>query len=309
MSILIASNAIQPQAWIEALKAVAPDIPVLTLEEVSDVSAIKFALAWNHPAGVFQQFPNLLAVSSMGAGVDHMLKDPDFPGHVPMVRIIDPKLSNDMFEFALAVIMGHLRNLNYHARNQQHGLWKKKHYLGMADVRIGVMGDGVIGSHVATCLQAVGFDVSSWGRTEGAERSYRKYSGSEQLPAFLQQSDVLICLLPLTDSTRGMLNGTHLSYLPQGALVVNLGRGAHVVDADLIRLLDQEYLSGAYLDVFVTEPLPAEHPFWTHPKIHVTPHIASVTTPASVAPQVIENYRRALAGEELLNRVDKARGY
>jgi len=309
MTVVIVSDFANPQPWINGLKKADPEVEVIMHDELQDRSKVEFALAWNHPPGIFMQFPNLKTISSLGAGVDHLLKDPDIPSHINIVRIIDPLLSQDMFEFALAVIMSRLKSLVHFRENQHKKVWKKKRYLRMDQVRVGVMGTGVIGHHVASNLLRIGFSVSGWSRSQGQPAAYKKYFGQNQLKAFLNNTDILISLLPLTPETHGMLNKNTLGMLPQGAWVVNLGRGPLLVDGDLIILLDAGHLAGANLDVFHQEPLPENHPFWAHPKVYITPHVASLTDPESVAPQIIENYRRTLQKQPLLNLVNRKKGY
>ena len=309
MSLVVFSKVHKVKPWIDALKEAGPDIEILTHDKVQDKEKVLFALAWNHPRGIFKQFPNLKCISSMGAGVDHIMSDPDIPEKAAVVRIVDPLLSQDLAEFALALIMNHLRGITNYRLLQDQILWKKKRYLRMAGVKIGIMGTGAIGNHVAGFLQSCGFSVAGWGKNPGKPGSYKRYHGKDQLEPFLQQSDILVCLLPLTPETEGILNKDALGKLPAGAFVINLGRGAHVVDQELIEMVNNGQLSGASLDVFRKEPLPADHPFWKHPKIHITPHVASLTTPESVAPQIIENYRRAAEGRPLHNKVDKEKGY
>lgn len=309
MSLVIISPARNLDSWISALKKAAPAIEVYRHQQIADKGSVTFALAWAHPPGIFSQYPNLKCISSMGAGVDHLLSDPDIPENIHIVRILDPKLSQDMFEFSLAAIMNRLRSLTHYRINQTRGIWKKQQYRNMADVRIGIMGTGIIGNHTAIGLQQVGFRVHGWSRTPGGKTSYKKFTGMEGLPSFLQQTDILICLLPLTESTRGILNLENLRQLPRGAWLINLGRGAHLDEAALLELLDQGHLEGANLDVFPEEPLPVDHPFWAHPLIHVTPHVASLTTPDSVAPQIADNYFRSRDNKPLLNEVDRNRGY
>jgi len=309
MPIVILSDFANPEPWINALKKAAPDLEVMVFNKSLDRSQVEFALAWNHPPGIFMTFPNLKTISSMGAGVDHLLKDQNIPAQANIVRIIDPLLSQDMYEFALAVIMNRMKNLTHFRENQQQKIWKKKRYQRMADVRVGLMGTGIIGNHVAENLAKVGFSVSGWSRTAGSSKAYPKFSGESQLSEFLGSCDFLICLLPLTAETRGILNKNTMGMLPVGAWVVNLGRGPLLVDEDLISLLNSGHLAGANLDVFHQEPLPADHPFWLHPKVYITPHIASLTDPESVVPQIIENYRRTINNQPLLNQVDREKGY
>ncbi|MBW6478178.1 MAG: glyoxylate/hydroxypyruvate reductase A [Bacteroidales bacterium] len=309
MSLVIFSNVHKIQPWIYALKNAGPDIEVISHEEIKDKNKVKFALSWDHPKGIFKEYPNLKCISSMGAGVDHIMNDPDIPEQIKIVRIIDPLLSQDLAEFALALTMNHLRGLGKYFYLQSRKTWKKSMYKRISDIKIGIMGTGAIGNHVALFLQSCGFSVSGWGKNPGKQTNYKRYHGYEQLDGFLGNINILICLLPLTPETKGILNRKTLGKLPQGAYLINLGRGLHIVDKDLIEMLDSGHLSGASLDVFEHEPLPADHAFWAHPAIQITPHVASLTTPASVAPQIIENYRRAINNQSLLNLVNREQGY
>lgn len=309
MAIVIASDFENTGPWIDALKKAAPSVDVLNIDEVGDRSVVEFVLAWNYPCSLLREYPHLKTISSMGAGVDHLLRDPSLPEHINVVRLVDPKLSQDIFEFALAIIMNRLRMLTFCRENQQNGVWKRKRYMRISDVHAGIMGTGVIGSHIATGLQKSGFKVSGWGRTPGKPAAYRKYNGAGQLEEFLRSVNILICMLPLTPFTENILNRENMQMLPQGSWIINLGRGGHLVDQDLIDLLDSGHLAGANLDVFREEPLPPGHPFWSHPRIYLTPHIASIPDPDSVAPQIIENYHRTLKKEPLLNMVNRQLGY
>jgi glyoxylate/hydroxypyruvate reductase len=309
MAIVIVSDVNNLKPWISALKKNDPAVEVLTLDEVRDKSAIKFALAWNYPHGLFREFPSLQTISSMGAGVDHIIHDPLLPEKVNLVRINDPLLTRDMYEFTLALVMNRLRMLNHYRENQLNGIWKKRRYLRMADVSIGILGTGVIGDFAARQLLKVGFEVTGWSRSPGNEAPYKKYHGSGQLDEFLGTASVLVCLLPLTPVTRGILNKENLQKMPEKSWVINLGRGGHIVDKDLIELIDSGHIDGANIDVFREEPLPPDHPFWKHPKIYITPHIASLPLPESVAPQIMDNYYRTISNQPLINVVDRDRGY
>ncbi len=309
MGILIISPGRDLKRWTDALQAEDPSVPLLFPDQVQNPDKITFALAWDHPSGIFRNYPNLRCISSFGAGVDHLINDADIPPHIRFVRIIDPLLSNDMFEFTLAVVMKYLRKLSLYCRYQGKSTWKKHAYLRMADVCIGVMGTGVIGNHVATGLKKAGFRVCGWGRGPGRKTAYKRYHGRTQLRDFLSSSNILVNLLPLTSKTLGIINSNLLTSLPHGAYLVNLGRGAHVVEEDLIRAIDSGHVSGAHLDVFDPEPLPGHHPFWTHPGIDISPHVASLTDPGSVAPQVMENYYRNMQNKPLMNMVSRELEY
>ncbi len=309
MSLVIICPDRNKDYWIRAFNKTDPSVEVLTEDQVIDNSSVIYTLAWKQPPGIFNRYPNLKCVSSLGAGVDHLVEDPHIPEEIDIVRIIDPVLSGDLFEFALAVIMNRLRSLTGYKIRQVRKEWKKSLYMRIEDLRIGIMGTGKIGNHMATKLSGMGFNVCGWARTKGKEEVYKKYAGQEELDSFLQKINMLICVLPLTKSTKGILNRENLQKLPEGSYLINLARGPHLVDDDLISLLDSGHLSGASLDVFHSEPLPPGHPFWSHPDINLTPHVASITDPERVSDQIIENYHRVKKGEKPLNIVSRKLGY
>lgn len=295
-----------PQPWVDAITAVAPHIDLQVWPNDGDKADITFALVWAQPLGVFAQYPNLRVISSMGAGVDNLLQDPSIPTHVPVVRMVDPRLVTQMGDYVLAATLNAVRQFPSYMQQQQ---WQPLPPRNVDSVTVGVMGLGQIGKAVANRLLTVGFQVVGWSRRAKSMQGVRVFAGHQQLSDFLAASDILVCLLPLTSETENILNSQTLGQLPQGAYVVNVARGNHLVEEDLLSLINKNHLAGACLDVFRQEPLPQGHPFWSHPKILVTPHIASLTDPISVAPQIVENYRRMEAGEPLLNQVDKHRGY
>ncbi len=309
MAIYVVCDLENLEPWVRALKNVDNSVEIATIDNVKEKSPVEFVLAWTYPHGMFEEYPDLKTISSMGAGVDHLLSDPRLPPHVKVVRIVDPMLSRDMYEFTLAVIMNRMRLLTHFSKNQQRGIWKRKRYLRMSDVSVGVMGTGVIGNFIATQLHNAGFTVSGWARSSGDPVPYKKFHGAWQFDQFLEGTNILINILPLTPATENILNKENMGKLPPGSWLINIGRGRHLVEQDLLDLLDSGHLDGANLDVFRKEPLPEGHPFWNHPKIHITPHIASLPYPASVAQQIIENYHRTLNDRPLLNQVDRKRGY
>lgn len=309
MSITIFSQGRNTSRWADALRERRPGLEVYTYPDTPAPEDLTFALAWNHPLGVFTQFPNLKCIASTGAGVDHILRDPDIPDKVQITRIVDETLTQDMAQFVCAQVLNHVRGLHgYKAAQQQH-TWQQHSYLRSEDVVIGVMGMGVLGSHTAQQLNKLGFKVHGWARTPKMMEGVGTYAGSEELDTFLSKSNLLICLLPLTKQTADILDKELFSKLPKGAYVINVARGEHLVDQDLIEMLDSGHLSGASLDVFREEPLPVEHPFWAHPRINLTPHIASVTNPASAVSQLLENYDRLRHGQPLQHVVSPAKGY
>ncbi len=309
MPIIFISKTKAPLPWIRALKKLDPSLDIRIHGQDEHPEDIDFALAWNHPAGAFELYPNLKVICSMGAGVDHLFRDPNLPKQAKICRIVDEELATAMNEFLLALIMNQLRGLNVYKQDQSLKKWTPRPYLLIQDIRIGIMGLGQLGQSLAKNLVTFGFKVCGWSNSKKNIPEVISYAGHSGFPEFLNQTDILICLLPLTDETKGILNKETFVQLPKGAFIINVARGDHLVESDLIEMIDNDHLRGAALDVFSEEPLPQEHPFWTHPKIHITPHIASITKPESVAPQILKNYQRMKAGLALLNEVSREKGY
>ncbi|MBN1650066.1 MAG: glyoxylate/hydroxypyruvate reductase A [Bacteroidales bacterium] len=309
MSLLILSPTRETNSWVQAIKEVDSYIDVFVFPEKVDAKSIDFVLAWNHPYGSLRNYPNLKSISSMGAGVDYLLKDPELPENIALTRIVDPELSKTMFEFLLAIVMNHLRGLTLFKNIQSEQKWEPRAYRRIEDIRIGIMGYGRIGSYVGEHLMQLGFCVNSWSQSTKTNTQAHIFTGEKEMEVFLKNSDILICLLPSTPQTMGLLNKQTMKYLPKGASIINVARGDIIVETDLIELLDSEHLSLASLDVFTQEPLAASHPFWKHKKIDITPHVASLTNPKTVAPQIVENYWRMKKGEELLYKVSREKGY
>lgn len=309
MTLSIISTNKDPEPWVAALKAQDPTLDIRIWPDDGPEAEVEFALCWNPPEGVFAAYPNLRCICSMGAGVDRLLSDPDFPRAVPVTRIVDPDLAQSMFEYVAAAALFYFRDFDVYQRQQAQSDWAPQSPRAIGATTIGLMGLGQLGAYAATRFASLGFHVTGWSRSPRSVGGVTTYAGPAQLDAFLSRTDILICLLPLTDETRGILNLANLRKLPAGACLVNVARGEHVVDDDLLAALDEGHLRGAYLDVFRDEPLPRTHPFWQHDRIRLTPHCSSLTNPVSVAPQIIENYRRMMSGRSLLNQVDPDRGY
>ncbi|MBC5991989.1 2-hydroxyacid dehydrogenase [Pontibacter cellulosilyticus] len=309
MSILLISRGRDINPWLETIKSERPELDLRVYPDTGSEEEITFAITWNHPLGAFKAFPNLKCIASMGAGVDHILKDPELPEDVLITRVTDEHLTNDMATFTTAVVLNYMRGLSAYKAAEQEGNWQPKPYLRQRDLTVGVMGMGVLGAEAATQLKKLGFSVQGWAKSHKSIEGIPVYAGADELDYFLATSNVLICLLPLTSETANILNKTTFEKLPQGAYVINVARGEHLVEADLLEMLDKGHLAGASLDVFRTEPLPKEHPFWSHPKVDVTPHIASVTNPASAAKQILQNYDRLHQKEPLINVVSRTKGY
>ena len=309
MALLFLSDSDDPVAWRAALAKRLPGLDMRVWPDSGPAADIDAALVWNHPPGALKAFPNLRAILSLGAGVNHILDDPGLPSGVPIARIVDPGLATGMAEYAALAVLRYHRNFDVYERQQHEQRWKRLPIPVTAARRVGVLGLGEIGSACARMIAGLGFPVAGWSRTPKPLPGIASYAGSEGLPPFLGRTDILLCVLPLTAATRGIVNRNTLASLPRGAFLINIARGAHVVDQDLIAALDSGQLAGATLDVFAHEPLPREHPFWAHPQVTLTPHIASITNPDTAAEGVAENLRRLRDGRPLLNLADRGRGY
>ncbi|PSC71738.1 Glyoxylate hydroxypyruvate reductase A [Micractinium conductrix] len=269
----------------------------------ADLSRVEFAICWNPPAVLLQRCPNLKAIQSMGAGVDSMIGEPSLPRHVPLLRVIDPLMSERMATWVLWGVINCQRKCDAYMVAQRAARWDKGvenfRNVDNRELRVGVMGLGVMGGATADTLLKLGYPVSAWTRTPrpaGEHPGIACYSGEEQLQQFVQQTDVLVCLLPLTDATRGIVSARLLRWLPRGAAVINAARGGHLVEEDLLAALDSGHLSAAVLDVFSPEPLPRESRLWAHPRVRVFPHVSSMTNIESAAAQMLANREAVLTG-------------
>lgn len=309
MALLFASPDDDPVAWGKALRRRLPDLEVRVFPEIGDRAEIDAALVWLPPPGLLASLPRLRAIFSLGAGVDRLLEDPTLPADVPLCRMVDPSLTASMAEFVLLHVLRYHRDLDVYEAQQRRAEWRLVLPKPAAATLVGLVGLGELGAASARLLVRHGFTVRGWSRTPKAIEGVRCFTGPGELAAFLDGVAVLVCLLPLTPETRGILNAELFARLPRGARLVNLARGAHLVERDLLEALDGGRLAHATLDVFTTEPLPKEHPFWRHPAITVTPHAAAYSLPESGAESVVENLRRLREGRPLLHLVDRTRGY
>ncbi|MDP6952245.1 MAG: glyoxylate/hydroxypyruvate reductase A [Alphaproteobacteria bacterium] len=309
MALLFVSDFDDPVAWQEALAKAAPDLEFRVWPEAGDVNDIEVALVWQPPPGLLASLPRLRLVQSLGAGIDHLLADPQLPRTVPIARLVDPSLTRQMVTYVLLAALDHHRDMAAYRSAQAKGKWQPVLPQDPTACRIGVMGQGAIGAAAAQAFAALEFDVAGWSRSPKSVPGVSGYHGVDGLDAFLTRSDILVCLLPLTAETAGILDARLFAALPAGAYVINAARGAHMVDADLLAALESGHLSGAWLDVFHSEPLPADNPLWRHPAITLTPHIGGWVLPSSAATTIVENLRKARAGEPIDNILDLTRGY
>jgi glyoxylate/hydroxypyruvate reductase A len=309
MAFLIITPGMKTASWVKHLSALDTTIDIRVWPEVGNADDIEFAFCWNHPQGELKKYKNLKCIASVGAGVDHIARDPDLPAHVPVTRVVEPLMAQSMSEYAVLAVLNYCRQFDLYRRDQSQKKWQPRIPLLAADTHIGIMGLGQLGKDAAMKLSLLGFAVTGWSQTPKNIEGVKCLAGEDVFDDFLSRARILICMLPLTPKTRGILNHDTFYKLPAGAYVINVARGAHLIEKDLLAAVNSGQLDGACLDVFEVEPLPGDHPFWSDPKIIVTPHISSLTYPRAVAPQIIDNYHRMRAGKTLLHRVDIQRGY
>ena len=309
MALIFRTESARVPLWREAFRRQAPDLEFRNWDEPGDVNEIEFALVWKPPRGVLRTFPNLKVIFSLGAGVDHLLSDPELPEGVPVVRMIDDELTRGMTEYVTLHVLRHHRRQRELEALQRAGRWEMIVTPTAPARRVGIMGLGVLGRAAAAALATLEFDLAGWSRTARNIDGVACFHGPDGLFPFLGRTEILVCLLPLTPDTEGILNAALFAQLPKGASLINAARGGHQVEDDILAALESGRLSEATLDVFQAEPLPAGHPFWAHPKVMVTPHNASVTDPDSATRQVLENIARYRRGEALPNVVDPGAGY
>jgi len=308
MSVLYISDAPRAAAWKAFFADAAPDITFHVWPDTGDLSEIEYVVAWQAPAGLLASLPNLKVLFSSGAGVDHV----DFsrvPPGVEIVRMVEPGIIDGMVEYATLSVLALHRDLFDYVAFQADADWRTIEVLPAAARAVGVMGLGVLGQAVLERLRTFGFRLRGWNRSARQIEGVETFVGADSLDRFLAGCEILICLLPLTSQTRGILGQRVFQALPRGASLINVGRGGHLDQAALIEALDQGQLARAILDVTDPEPLPPDHPLWRHPRVMITPHIASMTQPATAAPRLLENLRRHQRGEPLRDVVDRLRGY
>lgn len=302
MRILFASNSEEPGHWLPLLEKSLPGDEFI----LSPDGAVDVALVANPAPGTLARLKEAKLIQSLWMGVEKLLADPELPREVPLARLIDPGMVAAMSEMVLAHVLDWHRHLFVYRYHQKNATWRQLDQKLASDRTIGLLGLGELGSDAARKLVSLGFNVVGYSRRPKALEGVRRIT---DLQLFLEQTEALVCLLPLTAQTRGILNRENLSLMRQGGCVINLGRGGHVVAADLMAALDSGHLAHAYLDVFDPEPLPAEDPLWRHPAVTITPHIAALTEPRTAVPKLIENIERVRRGATPLHLVDREAGY
>ncbi len=309
MTLILKTDIYRGTAWHDAFARYLPDVPVREWSEPGDPNDIEYALVWAPEKGALAKFPNLKAIFSVGAGFDHLTSDPDLPKGVPIVRMVEPGLTAGMIEFVVMSALYHHRFMLDYAAQQRDKVWREIEQIPTSRRRAGILGLGVLGSACAEMLRDFGFPVAGWSRSHKDIAGVESFHGADGLIPFLNRSDILVCLLPLTPETEDILNAEAFAALPRGAALISAGRGKSVVEADLLAALDSGQLGGATLDVYRQEPLPPDSPLWSHPRIVAVPHIASMTIAETAAEAVAANIRRIQAGQDPEHMVDLKRGY
>jgi glyoxylate/hydroxypyruvate reductase len=296
------------------MEALLPSHKIVMLGESFDRESIRYALSWRHPPGALKDLANLRVILSLGAGVDHLFADPALPDK-PIVRVVDPDLTNRMSEWVVMHALVHLRQLRRYERQQREGVWEDDDSQPKAsDVQIGVLGLGVMGKDAVSKLKALGFRVAGWSVSPKSLPDVACFSGADGLQLLLTQTDMLVVLLPLTEATRGIINASLLSQLRQGGplggpILINAGRGGLQVEADILAALDSGALKGASLDVFEREPLPGDSRLWSYPAVYISPHNAAISSPKAIAALVAGQIEASERNEPLSHLVDRRRGY
>lgn len=307
MALLIVAPNRDTGAVERHLRESDPKLDIRVWPELGNAEDIDFAVLWKHPPGLFAHLPKLRAVTSYGAGVEAILNDPDLPEGLPVGRLSGPRLASDMAEFLAGVVIARHRGLFGFRDDQRAERWQP---WAPDDLPvIGLLGLGTMGAAAAKVFRALGYPVHGWSRSGRAPRGVVGHSDGAGLCKMVAAVDFLVCLLPLTPATQGILNADLFRDMKPGACLINVGRGGHLVEDDLIPALDNGSLGYAVLDVFAQEPLPAGHRFWQHPKIYLTPHCASFTLPKEAAELMLESYRRVRRGLPPLGVVERRLGY
>ena len=314
-AILVASAPdMLPEAWRKRLAAELPGREVHLLGESFDKATIRYAATWWHPAGSLADLPNLSAIFSLGAGVDHVFIDPDLP-RVPVARVVDADLTQRMTEWVVLHVLLHHRQQRLYDRQQTSKLWDDDRGQPAAkDVRVGIMGMGELGSDAACKLASLGFEVAGWSSSRKEIPGIRSYAGAAERDAFLARTDILVVILPHTPATHGIIDADLIGKLARdgrlgGPFLLNAGRGGLQKEADILAALDSGTLKGASLDVFETEPLAPDSPLWSHPLVYVSPHSAAISDHDAIGAAIARQIKRLEAGGHLEHVVERSRGY
>ena len=312
MSIVLASTDFweDMEVWSNGLQKAMPEMDIKVYPDDGDVNEVEFAVVWKHPRGILKKYPNLKAILSLGAGVDHIISDPDLPEGLPIIRLVDKKLTHEMCLHALHWVL-HFHSDQYLYRSQQlKRQWIQQSSIQTEDRTIGIMGLGNIGRSIGELLVTQSFNVIGWGANQKSSLTDIKYyDGQDQLSDFLGRTNILINVLPLTSDTTNIITKKELRLLPKNSFIINIGRGGIINEDDLLTLLNDGHIKAAALDVFTQEPLPENNSLWDHPSVYITPHIAGQSNPNSAGQTISENIYRIQKGELPYPIYSRTNGY
>ena len=312
MSIVLASTDFweDMEVWSNGLQKAMPEMDIKVYPDDGDVNEVEFAVVWKHPRGILKKYPNLKAILSLGAGVDHIISDPDLPEGLPIIRLVDKKLTHEMCLHALHWVL-HFHSDQYLYRSQQlKRQWIQQSSIQTEDRTIGIMGLGNIGRSIGELLVTQSFNVIGWGANQKSSLTDIKYYyGQDQLSDFLGRTNILINVLPLTSDTTNIITKKELRLLPKNSFIINIGRGGIINEDDLLTLLSDGHIKAAALDVFTQEPLPENNSLWGHPSVYITPHIAGQSNPNSAGQTISENIYRIQKGELPYPIYSRTNGY
>ena len=312
MSIVLASTDFweDMEVWSNGLQKAMPEMDIKVYPDDGDVNEVEFAVVWKHPRGILKKYPNLKAILSLGAGVDHIISDPDLPEGLPIIRLVDKKLTHEMCLHALHWVL-HFHSDQYLYRSQQlKRQWIQQSSIQTEDRTIGIMGLGNIGRSIGELLVTQSFNVIGWGANQKSSLTDIKYYyGQDQLSDFLGRTNILINVLPLTSDTTNIITKKELRLLPKNSFIINIGRGGIINEDDLLTLLSDGHIKAAALDVFTQEPLPENNSLWGHPSVYITPHIAGQSNPNSAGQTISENIHRIQKGELPYPIYSRTNGY
>ena len=312
MSIVLASTDFweDMEVWSNGLQKAMPEMDIKVYPDDGDVNEVEFAVVWKHPRGILKKYPNLKAILSLGAGVDHIISDPDLPEGLPIIRLVDKKLTHEMCLHALHWVL-HFHSDQYLYRSQQlKRQWIQQSSIQTEDRTIGIMGLGNIGRSIGELLVTQSFNVIGWGANQKSSLTDIKYYyGKDQLSDFLGRTNILINVLPLTSDTTNIITKKELRLLPKNSFIINIGRGGIINEEDLLTLLNDRHIKAAALDVFTQEPLPENNSLWEHPSVYITPHIAGQSNPNSAGQTISENIYRIQKGELPYPIYSRTNGY
>ena len=307
--VIICSQEKFIKPWKNAIKENDPNITVEIYPDDTEREKTQFVLVFRAPENAFENYPNLKVIASMAAGINHITDNHKLPENVIVTKANDPLHKGDIADFVLALTLSYMRRLPVYFQQKKQVIWEAHSYQRPEETTIGIMGIGSIGQTIGKLMLKNDFKVTGWSRSEKHIDHIKTFHGDTQRVDFLKTADILICTLPLTDETEGILNAEVFDNLPKGSYLINIGRGQQLVEADLLASIENGQLSGAALDVFSDEPLPKNHPFWKNEKIMITPHTAGNIHPESAVKKVLHNYKAMKNGEELVDVVDIEKGY